>query len=236
LVAARNAADRAQFELFVHLFDYVARGGIAVFLAPPFEMASSPSSYYDIPPEKNYLRRNFAESRLKGPGFRPGFRAANALTATGLFPVKSSLRQARGMWMSVSHYVRSHPVFDGLPAKGLMDQDYANICAQATMMGLPGETVAGSVSWENEAQDYRGPLAFWHGSDVAVVPHGKGKLILSTLELLDHLGKDPVADKLLFNIIRYAEQIAGPVDPLAAAHPEKLRNWLAVYDRSVGYH
>jgi hypothetical protein len=51
---------------------------------------------------------------------------------------------------------------------------------------------------------YSGPGDAWWGSDVAIIPYGKGKIIMSQLRLLENLTKDPVADKILANIIRYA--------------------------------
>jgi hypothetical protein len=63
----------------------------------------------------------------------------------------------------------------------------------------------GSVSWD-VIRDYRGPTEWWHGTDMAVVPYGEGKMILSTLRIVENLGKDPVADKRLFNLIKWASR------------------------------
>jgi hypothetical protein len=38
---------------------------------------------------------------------------------------------------------------------------------------------------------------------MAIVPLGKGRCIASQLRLLENLGKDPVADRLLLNMIRF---------------------------------
>ncbi len=38
---------------------------------------------------------------------------------------------------------------------------------------------------------------------MAVVPLSKGRCLVSQLRLLENLGKDPVADKILFNLIRF---------------------------------
>ena len=37
--------------------------------------------------------------------------------------------------------------------------------------------------------------------DLAVVKHGEGTMALSMLRIVENLGKDPVADKLLFNML-----------------------------------
>jgi hypothetical protein len=41
-----------------------------------------------------------------------------------------------------------------------------------------------------------------YGSDLAVVPYGRGRLIISTYRIDGNLGKDPVADRLLWNMLR----------------------------------
>ena len=35
---------------------------------------------------------------------------------------------------------------------------------------------------------------------------GKGKMLLSTLRIIEFLGKDPVADKILYNMINFASK------------------------------
>ena len=50
---------------------------------------------------------------------------------------------------------------------------------------------------------YKGPGPSWWGADMTIVPMEKGKYLLSQFQLLENLGKDPVADKMLFNIIRF---------------------------------
>ena len=39
-------------------------------------------------------------------------------------------------------------------------------------------------------------------ADVLLVEKGLGKMLYSTLKITENLGKDPVADKLLYNMIR----------------------------------
>ena len=51
---------------------------------------------------------------------------------------------------------------------------------------------------------YSGPGASWWGSDMAILSYGKGRCIISQLRLKENLGKDPVADKLLYNLIHFA--------------------------------
>jgi hypothetical protein len=107
------------------------------------------------------------------------------------------------MWIPVGHYARKHPIFDALPTNGFMGQPYQNVIAPYSIINLPGQAIAGSMSWD-VIRDYRGPTEWWHGTDLAVVPHGKGRMILSTLRIVGNLGEDPVADKILFNLIEWA--------------------------------
>ena len=50
--------------------------------------------------------------------------------------------------------------------------------------------------------DYRGQVVY--GADLIDWPCGQGRVVLSTLRLIDNLGQDPVADILLTNIVDWA--------------------------------
>ena len=49
---------------------------------------------------------------------------------------------------------------------------------------------------------YSGPGNAWWGWDVVVASLGKGRFVVSQLRLKNNLGSDPVADRILFNLIR----------------------------------
>ena len=51
---------------------------------------------------------------------------------------------------------------------------------------------------------YYGPGDAWWGTDLGVVPIGKGRCVVSRLRLEQNLGKDPVADRIMLNMIRFA--------------------------------
>lgn len=167
---------------FTLLMDYVKRGGTAVFLRTPG------------------LRVN-----AKNPG--------NDLLRTGVFPFQTRLRAARGNWDPVNHGVRPHPIFEGLPAKDFMGQTYLNVCANETIEGIQEPPIVGSLSYEcaegRVNLNYLGPKDVWWGSDMVAVPYGSGRLLLSTLHIAENLGKDPVADKLFYNIVRWATSPGG---------------------------
>ena len=46
----------------------------------------------------------------------------------------------------------------------------------------------------------------WWGADLTFISMGKGKYLLSQFRILENLGKDPVADKMLINIIKFLEK------------------------------
>ena len=84
------------------------------------------------------------------------------------------------------------------------------IWAELSLVGTGGEIVAGCIGFDwypeldKTRRHYYGPGDTWYGSDVAVVPLEKGRCILSQLRLVDFLGRDPVADRILYNFIAYA--------------------------------
>jgi hypothetical protein len=164
-------------ERFMQLMEYVKRGGVAVFLKTP--------GVRTIP--KN---------------------VDNELVRTGVFPFQTRLRAARGNWAPVNHAVRPHPIFEGLPVKDFMGQAYLNVCASDTIEGIQEPPLVGSISYEwgttRPDANYHGPRNVWWGSDLVVVPYGSGRLLLSTLRITENLGQDPVAEKLFYNMVRWA--------------------------------
>jgi len=126
-----------------------------------------------------------------------------------IFPQPLKFRRAYGNWVPVTHVVKDHPIFDGLPSQCIMGQDYQNVCAVQTISELPAEPIVASISWNyrddgtKDPPDYLGPRYAWYGSDLVTLTHGEGQLLLSTMQLVNNLGKDPVADQILFNMIEY---------------------------------
>ena len=129
------------------------------------------------------------------------------------FPFTALPHPAVGLWTCIPHLVHRHPIFQGLPADGPMRDIYENVWARKTLRNLQIdsgkaiETVVGSLGFDWFSRDhkfhYSGPGDAWWGSDVAILPLGEGKLIVSQLHLLPNLGKDPVADQILANILRF---------------------------------
>ena len=187
-VSTAHANEPDVFEKFVYLIDFVKRGGVAVFLSPPISRFLT--TWHDARPQKNILH------------------------STELFPFKLQSKAATGNWVGVYHYVKEHPLLEGLPFNCFMGQDYQNVCATRTLTELEGETVVGALSW-SYTTDYSGPRDFWWGSDLAIVPYGRGKMILSTLQLIENLGEDPIADKIFYNMVAFAaSESTKPLEPV----------------------
>ena len=95
----------------------------------------------------------------------------------------------------------------------MMRDIYENVWATTTLRDIEFsgesnvETIVGSIGFDwfsrEHKMHYAGPGDSWWGSDMAVIPYGKGRLLVSQLRLLENLGKDPVADKILANLIRF---------------------------------
>ena len=95
-------------------------------------------------------------------------------------------------------WAKNHPIFEGLPAGDLMDYTfYRDIIPDTAWVGqdLPAEVVAGAI---NTSIDYSAGLM------VCVHSLGAGRFILNTLQIRENLGQNPVADRLLLNMLRYA--------------------------------
>ena len=90
----------------------------------------------------------------------------------------------------------------------MMRDVYENVWATQTLRGLGGEAIVAAVGFDwfsfDHKLNYSGPGESWWGADLAVVPYGKGRGIISQLRITENLGKDPVAEKLLYNLIQFS--------------------------------
>ncbi len=99
---------------------------------------------------------------------------------------------------------RRHPVFEGLQGPGIMDWDYyGQVIPHDIYEGLdaPDDMIAASFA----VGHHRHPGGYAWGLLAGGYRVGAGRLILSTLPLLENLDVHPAADRLLVNLIRYAQ-------------------------------
>jgi len=111
---------------------------------------------------------------------------------------KGTLSPIRGWLYLKDEWAKCHPIFEGLPSGGLMDYAYyREIIPDAVWSGQdpPAEAVAGAIK---ASQDYASGLM------VAVYDLGAGRFVLNTLRIRENLGPNPVAERLLRNLLRYA--------------------------------
>jgi hypothetical protein len=104
----------------------------------------------------------------------------------------------RGWLYLKDEWAKRHPIFDGLPAGGLMDYTfYREIIPDTVLAGQdpPAEAVAGAIK---ASQDYSSGLM------VAVYNYGSGRFILNTLLIRENLDANPAAERLLRNLLNYA--------------------------------
>jgi len=101
-------------------------------------------------------------------------------------------------------------VFKGLPVNTLMGGVYENVCAEKSICRpAEGKYLTGVITYDqNKNMDimlrhYNGIGDVLWAADVLLLEKGKGKMLFSTLKLTENLGKDPVAEKILFNMIDF---------------------------------
>jgi beta-galactosidase len=103
-------------------------------------------------------------------------------------------------WLGGHYFVKEHPIFEGLPVNCALNWPYQSVVG-GRRLGLDvrgGELVCGAYhTW---------PMKL--GSAVSVVPVGKGRVILSALDIVPQLNGTEttaeVARRLLCNMIRFA--------------------------------
>jgi hypothetical protein len=146
---------------------------------------------------------------------------ARAAETTGWLPLRTKGRVAGiARWLyHADDWARRHPIFEGLPAGGLMDDDvYREIIPDVVLTDIDpaGEAVAGAInaSW-----------GYQSGLTLAIYRLGAGRFIVNTLKIRENLGKVPQADRLLLNMLRFASGAAGPLVELPPSFDETLKAW-----------
>ncbi len=111
---------------------------------------------------------------------------------------RGTLKGIVGWLYLKDEWAKRHPIFEGLQAGGLMDYEvYREIIPDLVFSGQdpPDEAVAGA---NKVSQDYDSGLM------VSVYKLGAGRIVLNTLRIRENLGTQPVAERLLRNMLRFA--------------------------------
>ncbi len=114
---------------------------------------------------------------------------------------------------------KPHPVFEGLPCKGVMDWEYYD--QVITHFVFDGQDTPDDVAAVWFATGYNDGMlsekfrtGYAAGLLFAGYRFGHGRFFINTLRILENLDINPAADRMLMNIIRYAQK--GDGKPLAA--------------------
>lgn len=117
---------------------------------------------------------------------------------------------ALGGWASKSHIVTDHPVFKGLPTEMIMHGVYENVHPKASMSKQKGTYIAGEIGYDHYPRldimrrHFIGPGETWWAADLLEAEIGEGKMLLSTLDIITNLEKDPVAEIIFYNMLDFA--------------------------------
>jgi len=140
--------------------------------------------------------------------------------STGWLPLRTKGNVsgiARWLYHS-DEWCKSHPIFEGMQAGGLMDYSYyRELIPDVVFMGIEpaADPVAGGI---NASWGYQSGLM------VAVYKLGAGEFILNSLLIRDNLGRVPQAERLLRNMLRFAgRDVAQPLADLPAGFDEELK-------------
>jgi hypothetical protein len=79
-----------------------------------------------------------------------------------------------------------HTLFEGIPQDGIMGREYGNV--------VPVQLI--QTDWRTSEDT---------GTAVQIYSYGKGKIILTSLNLVPNLRLDALAEKLLCNVVKYAD-------------------------------
>jgi hypothetical protein len=195
---------------------------VVIVVTPFTALWRQPEEYRNFFQLFSAVERGCAAVFLGLPSDGPGLTAANLssinlltpLTIDAIFPFHQ-ISAARQVWEKerIGPYswgltdpmtgvpIVSHPIFEGLPNRGLMGREYGNV--------VPVERIG--TDWLTSENT---------GTAVQIYRHGRGKIILTSFNLLPNLKRDALAEKLLCNLVNYAAKglpsELGPENPVTA--------------------
>ena len=117
---------------------------------------------------------------------------------------KPSLEDSAPRFWGRDDIVRRHAIFEGLPSGRLMDLTfYGDVIARQSFTGFGDDVENVSPSF---ALGRPGGDGYWAGSSLLAYRIGRGRALLSTLRILDNLGRHPAADRLVLNMINWGSK------------------------------
>ena len=131
------------------------------------------------------------------PDAAHGKTVVDLLRKLHVLPEGSSVLPLGLHWFGGWEFDTPHPVFAGLPAPRVFGQDFSSAFAYWGITNFPGELIAGLINAPPQVAVTLGEL-----------PFGKGKILICSMDLLPYLDKDPVADRILAQLLNYAVSTA----------------------------
>ena len=180
-IIANSSNNDNTFNKTVELINqFVSKGGNAIYLNTPSKMIK-----------------------------RTGENLTFQIEGKKLLPMDPIKNISQGLWDGILHINKKHPFFKGLPVNVPLIDIYENIGPTVSFRGIKGENIVQTIAFDRipdgniKRRNYIGSGDVWIGSDLSIIKHNKGKMLLSTLKLYENIGKDPVADRILLNMINH---------------------------------
>lgn len=154
--------------------------------------------------------------------------------------IRATSKDAVGAFLGAYHYVKFHPVFDSLPARGLMRQPYRNTVPPKTFVESGDEDICGTFDTSPAgAGQYMMEERRWWGNDILIRKYGSGRVVFTHLRILENLGQDPVADHLFVNLLKHFSRRSVPpeglypldqkaVEWLRRERNDRIRRWMVI--------
>ncbi len=102
---------------------------------------------------------------------------------------------------------KAHPIFAGLQSKGMLEWAYYDQVIPEYV--FEGQDTPDDVAAAAFAVGYSVAGGYVSAVLVGTYQFGAGRLVLNTMRVLEHVDQHPAADRLLVNLIRYAQQRPG---------------------------
>jgi len=127
-------------------------------------------------------------------------------------------RAIAGRGVTTHHYAKLHPVFDGLPSRDLMQQAYQDILPSRAFEAESDEEMCGVHCCFPGGEH-------WWGANFIVRRLGAGRIVFTHFRILEHLGEDPVANRLFQNLLLHFSRRSVPATETVAADQKNIE-WL----------
>lgn len=108
---------------------------------------------------------------------------------------------------TVFHYVKPHPVFINLPTRQLMRLPYRNVIGKTFFLDKSDEDATGCIVISNSDDS----VITW-GTTFLILRYGVGRIVFTTLRILENLEGEPVAQHIFVNMLNHLSRRAIPLE------------------------